>query len=72
MLYIVDVSDIIKSYDLEAHFYSDDGHVYSSCAPHDADRLYRDPDDRLHLEHQGTDGIKSSYVEPPQRQRSCG
>ena len=36
MLYI---GDIIKAYDLDMHFYADDGQIYSSCAPHVADHL---------------------------------
>lgn len=32
MLYVGDVSDIIKSYDLHAHFDADDGQIYSSRA----------------------------------------
>lgn len=38
MLYVGDISDI-KSYDLDAHLYGDDGQIYSSCVPHDAERL---------------------------------
>lgn len=39
MLYVGDASDIIKSCDLDAHFYADDGQIYSSYAPRDADQL---------------------------------
>lgn len=51
--YIGGDNDIIKTCDLDVHFYADDNQIYSSCAPYDNKTIIAVPGYRLHFEHQG-------------------